>query len=196
MIATCPINSLLIKIFSGYSFRRRIIHDDDGDLRVIQMKDLMHHYSAIKISGLTRVYSENLERKTLLAKGDVLLVAKGAHNCALEYDLNLPMAIASSAFFVLRPDPEKVLPAYLAWYLNQSNVQNFFAANQSGSYMLSVAKTTLERVTVQLPSREIQEKIVAVDKLVRKEGLLMQSIMQKKKMLVTSALMKLVDKKV
>jgi len=195
MVTKKNIKTLVFCIFSGYSFRKRVTAEPGGDLRVIQMKDLANRYTAIKTDTLTTVLSPKISSNAFLQPGDILFLAKGAHNHAIVFELDLPKAIASSAFFVLRPDPEKIVPGYLAWYLNQSTVQQFFLNNASGSYMPSVAKTTLERVTVIIPSEDIQRKIVSIDKLVKKEELLLKRIMQKKQRVVTQALMKIVETK-
>src|SRR5689334_15503015 len=122
MVTRKNIKTVVSSIFSGYSFRKRVTPEPDGDLRVIQMKDLSNRYSAIKTDTLTTVVARKINPNSFLRPGDILFIAKGAHNFAIVFELNLPKAIASSAFFVLRPDPEKIVPGYLAWYLNQSIV--------------------------------------------------------------------------
>jgi restriction endonuclease S subunit len=193
MVAKKNIKSVALSIFSGYSFRKRVTSEPGGDLHVIQMKDLSNRYTAIRTDALTTVFSRRINPNTFLQPGDILFVAKGAHNYAIVFDLDLPNAIASSAFFVVRPDPGKITPAYLAWYLNQPAVQQFLLSNASGSYMPSVAKTTLERVTVVIPSEDVQRRIVKIDNLVKREDLLLAKIMQRKKQMVSGALINLLE---
>ena len=195
MVTKKNIKTVVSSIFSGYSFRKKVMADPEGDLRVIQMKDLSNRYTTIKTDTLTTVFSRKISPSTFLRSGDILFIAKGAHNYAIVFELDFPKAIASSAFFVLRPDLRKIVPGYLAWYLNQSTVQRFFLNNASGSYIPNVAKTTLERVTVIVPPEHIQRKIVSIDKLVKKEELLLKRIIQKKQRVVTQALMKIVETK-
>lgn len=195
MVTKKNIKTVVSSIFSGYSFRKKVTAEPEGDLRVIQMKDLSNRYTTIKTDTLTTVFSRKISPSTFLQPGDILFIAKGAHNYAIVFELDFPKAIASSAFFVLRPDLRKIVPGYLAWYLNQSAVQRFFLNNASGSYIPNVAKTTLERVTVIVPPEDIQRKIVSIDKLVKKEELLLKRIIQKKQRVVTQALMKIVETK-
>jgi len=195
MATTKNIKNLVFGIFSGYSFRKTVVADPAGDLHVIQMKDLTNRYTAIKAESLTTVLSDDIRADSFLKKGDILFIAKGAHNYAIVFDLDLPKAIASSAFFVIRPDPVKILPDYLAWYINQYTVQRFLSSNASGAYIPSVAKTTLERITVIFPPVEMQHKIVNIDKLVKREELLMQRIIKNKRLVVTRALMKIIETK-
>ncbi|MDR9374857.1 MAG: hypothetical protein RI565_08325, partial [Schleiferiaceae bacterium] len=63
-------------LFSGYSFRGKVKHLPQGDLAVIQLKDLQEDYSTIG-TQLTRVNAEAVKRKYYLQKGDVLFVSKG-----------------------------------------------------------------------------------------------------------------------
>jgi restriction endonuclease S subunit len=186
------LTTLLTGIYAGFSFRNRVTGEPGGDLSVIQMKDLENDYSSINRS-LTRVSSEKFNSRLFLEKGDVLFVAKGSNNFAIEYHLNLAKTIASSAFFVLRPDHTKIIPAYLAWYINQSPVQQFLKENSTGTYVPNINKSTLEGITVIVPPSDVQEKIVAIDKLRKKEQLLVTQIMEKRELAIRTALLNIVN---
>lgn len=185
------IKSLFSDLFSGFSFRSKVENDPNGDLFVIQMKDLEHNYSSIK-SDLTKVSSNKISSKFLLQKGDVLFIAKGSNNHAIEYKLDLPKAIAASAFFVLRPIQSKVIPAYLSWYINQPPIQQYLKENMAGTYILNINKSTIEGITITLPPINIQEKIVAIDNLRKREHLLMSAIMEKRKFAISAVLLDIV----
>lgn len=186
------IRTLLSDLFSGFSFRSKVENEPNGDLFVIQMKDLEHHYSSIK-SELTKVSSDKISSKFFLEKGDVLFIAKGSNNYAIEYKLNLPKAIAASAFFVLRPIQSKVIPAYLSWFINQLPVQQYLKENMAGTYIPNINKSTVEGIMMTLPSLDIQEKIVAIDNLRKREHLLMNEIMEKREVAVSAALLDIVN---
>lgn len=126
------IKSVLLSLFSGFSFRSKVENTPGGDLRVVQMKDLEENYTRIG-SELTRITSSDIHAKHLLEKNDILFLSKGSNNFALEYQLNFPMAIAASAFFILRPDATKVFPSYMAWYINQMPVQQYLKEKTAGT---------------------------------------------------------------
>jgi restriction endonuclease S subunit len=183
------LKSLISDLFSGFSFRSKVENEPNGDISVIQMKDL-EHYSSIK-SDLTKVSSDKISNKFFLQNGDVLFIAKGSNNYAIEYKLNLPKAIAASAFFIIRPDQEKVVPSYLTWSINQQPVQQYLKENMAGTYIPNINKSTVERITVSLPSIDIQNKIVSIDNLKRKECLLMHKIIARREAVISNALLQL-----
>ena len=193
MIAKTPLKSVLYSISSGFSFRNKIENDENGDLLVVQMKDLRDSYSVIG-NNLTKVSSELVGRSYTLEKGDVLFIAKGSNNYSLEFNLNLPNVIASSAFFVLRPDTATVAPGYLAWYLNQVDAQRYFKQNTAGTYIPNINIGTVENISIEIPSMEIQRKIVAMDQLRRRERLLHEEIVKKTDVVIQEALSQLLKK--
>ncbi len=186
------LKSVLYSIASGFSFRNKIENDEKGDLLVIQMKDLHDGYSAIG-RNLTRVSSELVGRSYILEEGDVLFIAKGSNNYALEFNLNLPNVIASSAFFVLRPDSATVSPGYLAWYLNQIDAQRYIKQNTAGTYIPNINMGTVVNMLVEIPSLEVQKKIVTIYQLRKRDRLLNEEIAKKHDVVVNAALSQLLQ---
>jgi restriction endonuclease S subunit len=182
------INSVLHGLFSGFSFRSKVKNDPEGNLSVIQMKDLEAGYTRIG-ADLTMISSANISAKYLLQKNDILFISKGWNNFAVEYQPNLHMAIAASAFFILRPDPAKVFPSYLAWYINQLPVQKYLKEKTAGTYIPNVNKDTLEGIMILLPPMDVQKKIVMIDNLRKQEHELLKEISLKRKALVSTALL-------
>jgi restriction endonuclease S subunit len=186
------INSLLIDLFSGFSFRTKVENEIGGDLSVIQMKDLYNNYSSIRLE-LTKISSDKISPKFFLQKGDVLFIAKGSNNFAIEYNLDLPKVIAASAFFVLRPNMDRVIPGYLAWFINQTPVQQYLKENMAGSYIPNINKSTIEGIMVSLPTMDVQEKIALIDELRKRENVLMTQIMEKREAAVRTLLLNTVN---
>lgn len=185
------ISEVLKELFSGYSFRQKVEHDPNGSVSVIQMKDL-EDYSTITAFTLTRVVGESISNKYFLKKGDILFICKGSNNYALVYDLDKPKAVASSAFFVLRPDTFKILPAYLAWYINQIPVQKYLKENMAGSYIPNINKSTIEAIEIVLPKIDIQKKVVEMDFLRKREYLLTKVLLDRRKQHIAGALLKFI----
>lgn len=193
MTAKTPLKSVLYSISSGFSFRNKIENDENGDLLVVQLKDLREGYSVIG-DNLTKVSSALVGRNYTLEKGDTLFIAKGSNNYALEFDLNRPNVIASSAFFVLRPDTATVAPGYLAWYLNQGDAQRYFKQNTAGTYIPNINMGTVENMSIQIPPMETQMKIVAIDRLRKRERLLQEEIAGKNDVVIQVILSQLLKK--
>jgi hypothetical protein len=60
----------------------------------------------------------------MLKDGDVLFAAKGTKNFAAVFENHNEPSVASTSFFVIRPTDKKVLPQYLAWFLNNYTYTN------------------------------------------------------------------------
>jgi len=187
------IKTVLSGFFAGFSFRQKVENDPQGDLHVIQMKDLAYNYSNISMN-VTKIKSDKISSKNFLHKGDVLLITKGANNYAVEYKHDFEKAVGSSAFYVLRPNKKKIKPSYLTWYINQSPVQQHFKANMAGTYIPNINKRTIEEIVVALPSMEIQEMIVGFDDLRKQEFVLMTELIEKRKVFTAAALLDIVNK--
>lgn len=192
MESIVSIHSVLEELFSGYSFRSKVVNNPDGDMAVIQMKDIEDGYSRIG-NELTKVDSSTIRQKCVLQKGDILFLAKGANNYAIVYNLDLPKAVAASAFFVLRPDLEKIIPGYLAWYINQKTVQQYLKENTAGTYIPNINKNTILGINIQLPEIVIQEKVVKIEFLRKREYLLMNELLRKREQVITNKLIDIIN---
>lgn len=179
--------SQVARVFSGFSFRGKVKHLPEGDLTVVQLKDLEADYSEIG-SDLTRVDSKDIKDKYYLQKGDVLFVSKGANNKALVYNLDLPLATASSSFFILRSDREVLEPGYLVWFLNSPSVQHDLKQNLTGTYTLNLNRSALEQLEITLPPLQQQQKIAALDRLLHEERKISNALLEKRQLYVQSLL--------
>ena len=108
---------------------------------------------------------EDISKKHLLREGDILFAAKGTKNFAAVYEAhNLP-AVASTSFFVFRLFDSKVLPEYLAWFLNNPNTMSSLKAQAMGTSILSISKQVLEDLEIPIPSIDKQKSVVLISKL-------------------------------
>tara|TARA_R110002072_G_scaffold249366_2_gene408311 strand:- start:1992 stop:2579 length:588 start_codon:yes stop_codon:yes gene_type:complete len=176
---------------SGYSFRGKIKHIHNGGVRVIQLKDFEDNYTSLG-DDCYLVDSDKIKNKYYLEVGDVLFTSKGTNNFALvfkEID-NIP-TIASSAIFVIKVDRNKANPDFVAWYINQSKVQNYFKTNEAGTYNTSINKTTLEETPIVLPELEVQNNIAKIANLHNQELALSNKIIELRNKLITTQLLKI-----
>lgn len=191
MVQKINIHEVLKEMFSGYSFRSKVEHNPNGDLAVIQMKDLENEYQDIG-EDLTRISVESVPEKYLLRQGDVLFLSKGANNKALVFDQSIK-AVASSAFFVLRPDKHKIIPEYLAWFINQRETQKYIEENRAGTYIPNVNKATVLGIAIKLPPLVEQKFIAKIDFLRKREYLLTNELLAKREQLIAQKLLKKIN---
>jgi restriction endonuclease S subunit len=147
----------------------------NGDLVYLQSKHfdengqlLANLHSDLSMNGISE--------KHLLKDGDVIFAAKGTKNFAAVFENHNEPAVASTSFFVIRPTDEKVLPHYLAWFLNNHNTQTLLKAQAIGTSIPSISKQVLESLEITIPDMETQRTILNIHELRRKEKLLKQKI--------------------
>jgi restriction endonuclease S subunit len=156
-------------LFSGFTFRGKVHNEPNGDVRVIQLKNLNDDYTGINDDCIF-VESKNIKPKFILNDGDILFASKGANNYAVVYhkEDNTP-TIASSSLFVIQVNRNIAIPDYVAWYINQPPVQRHFEQSQEGTYTMSINRKSLEESPIKIPSLKEQENIAKLVKLSQKE---------------------------
>ncbi len=176
-------------IASGYSFRGKIKGSPNGNLRVIQLKDMENDYTSI---GDTCIFIDghNVKDKYFLESGDVLFISKGANNFASVFHAKdtIP-SVASAVFYVIKVDPSKASPNYVAWYINQNPVQYYFQTNAMGTYSLNINRETVENIPIQLPALKIQENIAKVAQLAHQEQYIYTQLKEKRNQLLEAQLL-------
>jgi restriction endonuclease S subunit len=123
--------------------------------------------------------AENISGNHLLKPGDILFAAKGTKNFAAWYESkNLP-AVASTSFFVIRLKENiinKILPEFLAWYINQPVSQKFLKGNAMGTSIASISKAVLEELEISIPDLHTQKTILKITHLRNSENKLQHQI--------------------
>ena len=120
--------------------------------------------------------AKSILKKHLLIDGDVLFAAKGTKNFAAVFENHNEPSVASTSFFVIRPTNEKVLPQYLAWFLNNHTTQTLLKSQAIGTSIPSISKQVLENLEITVPGLETQKAILQITKLRNKEKSLKQKI--------------------
>lgn len=120
--------------------------------------------------------AEAISEKHLLKDGDVLFAAKGTKNFAAVFENHNEPSVASTSFFVIRPTDNKVLPQFLAWFLNNHSTQTLLKGQAIGTSIPSISKQVLENLEITIPSIETQQAILQITKLRNMEKSLKQKI--------------------
>jgi len=150
-----------------------------GDVKYLQAKHF--NSSGDYCDDIDTFLVKNDKNKShILLDGDLLFAGKGFRNFIWTYSSEIGEAIASSIFFVIRPDKDKVFPGFLAALFNTSKYQAYFQTLGAGSSITSIRKSELEVLSFNLPDLEIQKKIVELKKLHQNDLLLSKEIIKQK----------------
>ncbi|MDD5150235.1 MAG: restriction endonuclease subunit S [Flavobacterium sp.] len=128
----------------------------------------------------------------LLQDEDILFVAKGFRFFATLYKKDFGNAIASSIFFVLRPDKTRIIPAYLVSVLNLPKNLLHFQQSGAGSTIPSIRKNELADFTFNLIALEQQQKVVALQELYFKDIQITDALIKEKQKLFQTTISKII----
>jgi restriction endonuclease S subunit len=175
-------------IRSGFLFRERIKPDASGRYQVVQVGDITSD-AGFSNGSLVRISMPDVKRSQILEKGDVLFISRGPRKQAIAIMWPIENTIATSQFFVLRPD-ERVSPEFLAWYINQRPAQRYIEEHSTGTSASLINLGAMKRLPVEAPPVETQARIMKVHQLSLREKELMEAIQNKRRALIEMTLLK------
>lgn len=185
--------SQIAEIKSGYLFKEGIKPDKEGNVSVIQLKDVSNR-GILNAHELQRISLDKVGSENFLSVGDVLLKAKTNRPVSAVIKDRLPNAIATAHYFVISINKSEVLSGYLAWYLNQRPAQIYFNRNAGGTRIQVINKQLLSELEVVVPDLKTQEKITKIYELHQREQDLVDAIKEKKHGLILAQLLSAISK--
>lgn len=172
----------LATIHPGYPFRGKLPVDKDGNAFVVQFRHLAVGESLDDKDGKTldRVTLPGRRRPDYLWPGDILFMARGTRNDAAVVSVLPSNTVCTPNFFHLRLKPEafRLMPEFLAWQLNQTDAQRYFAMCSQGSAAPSVTKTQLGDLPVVVPPIEQQKLMIKLADAARREQALLEQLIE------------------
>lgn len=153
----------ITQITPGYAFRGAITPDKDGNIFVLQAKDLGRNVPVVDTSNLTPISFNMPGYAGHLRFNDVLLVARGLKAGAFRstvFKATTNNVIASASVHILRVSSPDVLPEYLSHYLNSKDGQLALSEIVSGSYIGALPRRELEKIKIPVPDMNKQKAIV------------------------------------
>lgn len=145
---------------AGYPFRG-VIPQRPGGVFVVQMKNVTIG-RGVDWPALLETRLPGKRTPDWLQAGDVLLVARGNRFYAVAVDDPPVPAVCAPHFYIIRTQEPRLLPAFLAWQLNQAPVQRHFERHAEGSVTKSIRRSVLENAPIAIPSVRQQELLLAL----------------------------------
>jgi len=173
---------------TGYTFRERLHEERDGDLAVIQMKDI-DESNLLHFEALIRVRMPNLSDRHVVRKGDVLFRSRGSSYGTAVVTQDLGRAVLSAPMLIIRPNTDVVDPGYLQWFINQPETQAQLTNRAAGSAVKMISKAVLEHFQISIPELSTQRRIAELGRLVKEEATLSGRLLEKRKQLMERILM-------
>ncbi|MDM0107547.1 restriction endonuclease subunit S [Variovorax sp. J22R24] len=159
----------LVGIKAGYPFRGSIENLPGGSVRAVQMKDL-DPVEGVDWNTVIHTRLAGRGQADWLVADDLLFVSRGTRFYAACIDPPPGPAVCGPHLFHLRVKPGgRLVPAFLAWQINQPPFQRELQRSAEGSSQLSVRRPVLEALPIGVPSWDDQRRIVELARLARRE---------------------------
>lgn len=154
---------------AGFPFRGSIEDTAGASVAAVQMKDVDCE-NGIDWSGVARTELPGRKQPDWLRAGDVLFAFRGTRFYAVCVDAPPGPAVCAPHFFHIRARPASgVIPAFLAWQINQPPFQRQLQLAAEGSSQLSIRRPVFDALSISVPGRDVQQRIVDLATLARRE---------------------------
>ena len=170
------------QVQAGYLSRRGVRNVSSGTHRLLQAKDVSVD-GGVRLEAAVRFNPERNASLYRLSAGDILVLARGQDHRAHLIVADLCDTLASAVFYIIRPS-EGVVPGYLAWWLNQPDVQAEISSGARGTRIGYVSRRTMEHVPVMLPPLDTQRQIAEVMRLWQRKRLLQTRLDAKREQMI------------
>lgn len=159
----------LATISLGYPFRGRI-EEVKGGIPIIQLKDA--DIFGIQYEQCTSTEVGEKGESYFLQDQDILFSPRGETTYAVCFDQKSAEGphIASPNFYVIRINRPDLIPAFVAWQLNQIPCQRYFDRTAEGGLIKNIRKGILEETPIIVPSLKKQQQIIALQELFVREA--------------------------
>lgn len=158
--------SQLAGIVSGYTFRGSIENDPNGDIFVLQAKNIQTNQDVEDVTDFTTITDKSLRNPYFLQHNDILLVSRGSGLGSFRsaiFASDEPKVMPSSSVHVIRIQDVTVLPKYVSLYLNSEIGQKeLLQIVTGGSYIQSILVKNLIDFKIPIPPIHIQKSIIAL----------------------------------
>ncbi|KTD62651.1 EcoKI restriction-modification system protein HsdS [Legionella santicrucis] len=180
----------LASVQMGYSFRSRLEPEQTGNIAVIQMKDLTED-NLVDRQSLVLIELNDFKEHHKVELNDLVFRSRGQTNTAALVDVSIGSSVVAAPLLRIRIEKDSILPAYLCWFINQPSSQAYMQSKATGTAIRMIGKSVVDDLEVIVPSIELQQHIVKLEKLSSQEQHLMNKLSIKKRLLMNKVLIDL-----
>ncbi|WP_180159991.1 restriction endonuclease subunit S [Acinetobacter sp. YH12054] len=174
----------------GHSFRSKLEPDPNGNISVIQMKDLTED-NRMNDQELVQIDMQDLKEHHRVKLNDLAFRSRGQTNTAALIDQVPNDAVIAAPLLRIRVENNSIMPAYLCWFINQPSSQAVLQSKATGTAVRMIGKPAVEELEVIVPSLNVQQKIIEIYQLSINEQKLIKALAKKKEVLIDAILMNL-----
>lgn len=181
----------IANVVSGYTFRGSIENEPNGDIFVVQGKNISAGATLEDLTGLVRISSNSLRAPYFLEHNDILLISRGSGVGAFRstvFGATEECVIASSAVHIIRIMDVTVLPNYISLYLNSPEGQKAISQIVTGgSYIQSILVKNLADLKIPIPPIRVQKTIIALHENIVEQAKILSRKQELQKTLINTS---------
>ncbi len=162
----------IAEVISGYTLRSAPDYSRMSNLRIIQANNISNSIY-LDADKLPTVHLEKVFiNDDYVQNNDIILSSRGRfHANVVQLSDEI---LATSSVFIIRITDTKILPEFLAIYLNSSKAQRTFSQISSGSSVKTILKSALEELEVPTPVISDQKKVIEMFSNIESQNSLLQ----------------------
>lgn len=119
--------------------------------------------------------SENLDERYLALEGDVLMKLTPPYT-AVAIDEEIHGSVVPAQFIIIRIKDKRIIPGYLAFYLNANDVKREIVLDATGSSVAMLKTATIRELKIPILEMNKQQTITELSKLMVRERHLMNTL--------------------
>jgi restriction endonuclease S subunit len=170
----------------GHAFRERLVNVPEGDVRVIQPRNISSG-GCISFSEGEPLHIDKSVSKPL-RNGDVLVVNRGRFVVTVFALAETGTWIAPSSILILSVKKESILPEYVACYFNSPSGQRMFRRHYEQTTVPFISTKNLANMDIPVPPLERQRSLVAFEKVAKEYARLTNRKLELQRQILSHAL--------
>ena len=187
----------LATIVSGYTFRGSIKNDPQGDIFVLQAKNISANQDILNTRDLVTISDKSIRNPYFLEYNDILIVCRGSGAGSFRsavFATDDTKVMPSSSIHIIRVKDVTVLPKYLSLYLNSHDGQKALAQIVTGaSYIQSILVKNLIDLEIPIPSIHTQKSIIALHENMNQQEKILKRKNELKKKIINATFTNLIN---
>ena len=151
------------QVIPGYTFREAITPSNNGNIYVLQAKNVVNNYNIADAQQLTKISLPTSRSASFVKHNDVILLSRGSGAGTFRaciYKGNNSDTLASSSVHIIRINQNYVLPEYLVLYLTSKQGQQELDQIASGTHFQIISRFHLAELQIPIPPIDKQQKLV------------------------------------
>ncbi|MDQ0157929.1 restriction endonuclease subunit S [Robertmurraya andreesenii] len=157
-------------------------YDEKARYKLLSLKNIGEDGVIVNESFDEFISNDDLDDHYFTVAGDVLMRLSQPYT-AVYIDKNHTGLLVPSYFAIIKVNEAKVLPQYVAWYLNSLNVKKELERSQAGSRIPSTNQHAIRNIPIMLASISKQQILIELFQLHQREKILYKKLVEEKELL-------------